>query len=120
MIHLIVNKYDTFIAPDPYPLSIKYVSFASFDNTPIEFYYNCSENVIPTITLKPEKYISNGDLQKNISHEHKTSQSFTFSKKLDIMKFSPIEFTLLIITTLILTINMAIMYYVFLLSRYID
>lgn len=120
MIHITVNKYDKFVAPDPTPLSIKYVAFAAFNNIPMEFYYNCSSGKHVDMMPKSEKIVLNHTLHKTLSNSTVKTPSFMFVKSLSLTKLSPIEFALLLLSSMILTINLVIVYYVFLLSRYID
>lgn len=118
-----MNKYDKFIAPDPVPLTIKYVSFAGYDNTPMEFFYNCSvSKYINTTVPKAEKLVTGNHPTTHKNHSNTTDgpKITSFKQSLNLIEFSSIEFSLLIISTMILTIDIVIVYYVFCLAKYIE
>lgn len=120
VIHVIVNKYDKFIAPDPTPLTIKYVSFAGYDNSPVEFFYNCTVN--KTVSAPNAEKLATDTTTPHEIYPNVTDRPRVTSVKrnFNLIEFSSIEFALLIISTMILTINIVIAYYVFSLAKYIE
>lgn len=121
VIHVIVNKYDKYIASDPYPMIVKYVSFASFNNTPIEYFYNCTlvekNNMLIS---KPEKLITHANLNESMSNNAQEVNRTPYTQSLNLIEFSAVEFAILVIVTMVLTLNIVILYYVFILAKYID
>lgn len=118
---MIINKYDKYLASDPYPVVVKYVSFASFNNTPIEYFYNCSLlNSVNIQSSKAEKLIAFTSLNESISNSPQEPKITPYIQTFNLLEFSAIEFALLVMVTVIFTLNIVILYYVFILVKYIE
>lgn len=120
-----MNKYDTFqVIDSESPIIVKYISFASYDGTPMEFYYNCS-------SIKQRKSPSTKEpiqmeLKNNFSTENFNTtkiQSDTFETVMTegfLDKFSVLDFGILSINIFILWINIIQLYCMYLFSKYLD
>lgn len=109
-IQVTVNKYDKFNVHDPSPFIVEYASFAGYDNSPMEFYYNCSTANIKDF-IKTEKLISKSRIDKtpqNIT-KHVHSEKFNSNptiQKLNVQSHSNIELALLLLNIIILMITL--------------
>lgn len=109
-IQVVVNKYDKFNVHDPSPFLVEYTSFAGYDNSPMEFYYNCSTTNIKDI-IKTEKLISKSRIEKTSQNITKHSHSEKFNsnptiQKLTVQSHSNIELALLLLNIIILMITL--------------
>lgn len=100
-----VNKYDKFNVHDPSPFIVEYTSFAGYDNSPMEFYYNCSTANIKDIA-KSEKLIYKSKIDKTSHNITKHPYSNPTIQKLNVQSHSNIELALLLLNIVILMITL--------------
>lgn len=109
------------MAPDAYPMIVKYVSFAAFNNTSIEFFYNCTlVNGVNIVTPKAEKLVAHTSSNETNLDDTQEPKITPYIQTFNLLDFSAVEFALLVMVTVILTFNIVILYYVFILVKYID
>lgn len=106
-IQVTVNKYDRFNVQDKSPFTVEYVSFAGYDNSPMEFYYNCTiANVKENV--KSEKLFSEIRKEKlvgNVTTEIHQPENSVSIKKVKIHPQSAIEHALLFLNILTFIIS---------------
>lgn len=118
-IEVFVNKYDSFRVNDTsYPIDVKYVSFASYNFAPMEFYYNCS-----TFKRKKETVV----VQSPTSEKPITTETPSFEnvfepivKTVYTEEFSAIELGNLIVSIISLSMNIIQLYCMYLFFKYLD
>lgn len=120
-----MNKYDSFRVNDSSsPLDVKYISFASYNSAPMEFYYNCSKfdqnrqqhskNINQTMqenSLRPENFAFIPEFE-NISEP--------IVKTIYTEHFSAIELGILVVSMISLSINTILLYCMYSFSRIIN
>lgn len=118
-IEIIVNKYDSFHVNDTsYPIKVEYISFASYDTAPMEFYYNCSSSFRDPRSIKNSTQIKSKSNFSSIQH---SSEAFVKQVYLNnIRSFSLIDFGILATSILTLSINIIELYFIYLFSKYLD
>lgn len=122
MIKVFVNKYDSFQVNDTSaPIQVKYVSFASYDSAPMEFYYNCSsskenKNTHPQTNSKNQTF-------QTIQTKHtqfKDDGLEPIVKTVYSNSFSLMELLILSVGIISLSMNIVQLYSMYLVSKYLD
>lgn len=118
LIKVFVNKYDSFQVNDTSsPIKVKYVSFASYDTAPMEFYYNCSSSKQNKNT-HPQTNLTNHTIQTK--HDGFTDSVQPIVKTVYSNSFSVMELVILSVVIISLSMNIVQLYSMYLFSKYLD
>lgn len=105
-------------------IDVKYVSFAGYERSLVEFYFNCaSKDELKQIKIQPiiqKNETKSSDLEQNINKTLTSNIENKVKEMIYMENLSMIDFGLIVLCSINFSINILQLYCMYLFSKYLD